>query len=179
MCPYERCNTMTTVITEANSLKAINNKISNIAKNAGKLNDLIHDTAVSIMVHARDFGNCMPAAQLLDALPKSHRRGLLIKWFSAHSPITIVKMAKSDRMKAHLSGDKADRVWELDAAMATPFFAMSDTDREPEVPLDYEKFHGNVINFMTRMNKKIEAMEGNDKVRATEELNKLKAAIGA
>lgn len=166
------------------SLAAINKLITGISKAAVKLNESIHNAATMCMKHAYDFGDCSPAARLIDALPKSHRRSLVIGWFSTFSPITIGKDSKTDKMKAHLAG-KADankgeagyRDWQLEAAKQTPFYAMPEAEREPEVP-SYDNIHKNVVDFLGRMFKRAEKIENaDDRMKAEVELRAAKEAV--
>lgn len=150
---------------QATSLTNINKMIGNIARSANKLNETIHNCAVMCFEHAHNYGDCDPAARLVDAMPKSHRRSLLINWFETYSPVRIAKSAKTDAMKGHLSG-KADankgedgfRDWDIEGAKATPFYAMPEAQREPDVPT-YESIHENIVAFVKRMKTKAEKIE--------------------
>ena len=148
-----------TPITQATSLKRINTSIGNIAKSAAKLQDHIHQTALLCFQHASDYGDCSPCARLVDAIPMSHRRSLLINWFARYSPIKIAKDAKKNVMKAHLSGNKDEREWLFDEAKANPFFALPEAEREPDVPLTFEGFRNNVINMVERLKAKAKKIE--------------------
>lgn len=162
------------------SLTAINKLISGIARSAVKLNDTIHNTALMCFQHAKDYGDTSPAARLVDALPMSHRRSLVINWFDQFSPIKIGKDGKTGKMKAHLKGtaEERDKLWMLPEAKATPFFAMPDAEREPDVPT-YAGLHNNVISFLDRSNKRAELIENeDDKAKAKAEVKVLADAVG-
>ena len=173
-------NTNTTnPITQQSSLRAINGRIANIAKVAGKLNVSIHETAILVMQHSHAFGDCSAAARLVDAMPMSHRRGLLIKWFKTYSPISVAKSDKTKAIKAHLSGKAEERTWRIDEAKANPFFSMTGIEDEPDMP-SYESIHNNVVSYLERMKKMTDKIENaTDKARALEELAKLKTALAA
>lgn len=145
-----------------------------------KANESIHGLAVRCMEHAQNYGEVNnTAARLVDALPMSHRRNLLINWFSAFSPVTIGKDAKSGNMKGHLAGKQEERVWNIEAAKATPFYAMPEAQREPEVPT-YDSIHDNVVAFIKRMEKKAADIADNEgKDKALTEIGKLKRAVAA
>lgn len=171
---------------KATSLTNINKLIGNIARSAVKLNESIHNCAIMCFEHAENYGDCDPAARLVDAMPKSHRRSLLIGWFTTYSPIRIARSAKTDAMKGHLAG-KADakkgeegyRDWDINGAKATPFFAMPEAQREPDVPT-YESLHENIVSFVKRMKTKSEKIEDEaDKKKAEAEIEKLEAAVAA
>lgn len=166
---------------KATSLATINKLITGIQRSAVKLNEQIHATALMCVEHAKSFGDASPAARLVDALPTSHRRSLLINWFAQFSPITVAKDGKTDRMKAHLKGTAEDRqkLWMVDEAKATPFFALPEAEREPDVPT-YDMIHNNIVSFIKRTEGKIEKIENaDDRAKAEAELNALKGAFNA
>lgn len=164
---------------QANSLATCNKMIKGIARSAVKLNETIHATALLTAAHAKNFGDTTPCAALVDALPMSHRRSLLINWFDAFTPVGIAKDGKTQKMKGHLKGksEERDKMWNLDAGKATPFYAMPDVEREPDVPT-FESIHNNVVAFIKRIDKKVESIEDQDERRKAEaEVAKLKQAV--
>jgi hypothetical protein len=163
------------------SLSTINKMISGIQRSAVKLNETIHATALLCVQHAKDYGDASPAARLVDALPTSHRRSLVINWFGQFSPITIGKDGKTDKMKAHLRGNAEERekMWMIAEAKATPFYAMPEAEREPDVPT-YEGIHNNILSFIKRQETRVEKIENEDeKQKAAAEVAALKKAVGA
>lgn len=176
---------------QAASLKAIQTGIRGISRNAAKLNEDIHKVALACLDHAKEFGDVLnTAARLVDAMPLSHRRSLLIDWFNAFSPIRVTK--KGDAMTAHLAGkndagpnDEGYRDWQIEAAKATPFYAMPQAAREPDVPT-YESIHSNIVAFVKRLENRINGTnnapgmpDGEDKNKAQAELAKLREAVAA
>ena len=163
------------------SLALINKGITGIARSAVKLNDTIHNVGVLMMEHVRNFGDTTAVGRLVDAMPKTHRRNLLIDWFDAFSPIGIAKDAKSDKMKGFLRGktDERDALWNIEGAKATPFFALPQAEREPEVPT-FETLHSNVVAFIKRIEKRAEMIvDPADRAKAEAEVGKLKASVAA
>lgn len=160
---------------EQNSLKAILRDVKSLAGALAKANDNIHALAIRCMEHSQNYGDCNnTAAKLVDALPVSHRRSLLINWFAAFSPISIAKDGKTGNMKAHLSGKQEERVWNIEGAKATPFYAMPDAEREPDVPT-YESVHNNVVAFIKRIEKKAQDIENpDDRKKALDEVDQIK-----
>lgn len=161
------------------SLTAINKAITSISRSAVKLNETIHNTALMCAQHTLDFEDTSPCARLVDALPMSHRRSLIIQWFEAFTPITIGKDNKSGKMKGHLRGKAEERknMWNLPGAKATPFYAMPDAPNEPAVPT-YQSIHENVVQFIKRMDKKAELIaNADDKKKAEAEVAALRAAV--
>ena len=145
-----------------------------------KVNLSIHTLAIRCMEHAFTYGDVMnTAAALVDAIPTSMRRSLVIDWFGHFSPITLGKDAKTGKMRGHLKGVQAERVWNIEAAKATPFYAMVGSPEEPNVPT-YESIHDNIIAFVKRMVTAVEKIpnEG-DKAKALLEVTKLKNALAA
>lgn len=166
---------------QATSLAACNKIINNIARSAVKLNETIANACLMAAEHAKSFGDTTPCAALVDALPMSHRRSLLINWFDAFTPVGIAKDGKTGKMKGHLKGktEERDKMWNLAAGKATPFYAMPDVEREPDVPT-FETLHNNVLAFVKRIEKKAEQIENlEDRAKAEAEVQKLKAAVAA
>lgn len=166
--------------TKATNLRKIDTAIAAIGRSGTKLNNDIHATAMMILRHANEYGDCTRAAFLVDAMPKSHRRGLLINWFAASSPISIAKSAKSGLMKAHFR--KPDNThynpFDIDKADATPFFAMPEAERE-QLPMDYTTFHGKIVDFMKAMEKRADKIANDaQKAKAKAELAALEKVVG-
>ena len=163
------------------SLSAINKVITNIARSAVKLNETIAAAALMCAEHAQAYGDTEQCVRLVDAMPLSHRRSLLINWFDAFTPVGIGKDGKTGRMKGHLKGkaDERDKMWNLDAGKATPFYAMPDVEREPDVPT-YDTIHSNVVAFIKRIETKAGNIPNEDeKQRALGEVAALRKAVAA
>jgi hypothetical protein len=154
---------MANAIAKNTSLKAINARIKSIAGTAAQLNNTIHNTAVACAEHALAYGDTDQCARLLDALPTSHRRSLLISWFEGFTAIGLGKNAKSGLMKAHLRGkaEERDAMWNIEAGKATPFYAMPEAENEPDVPT-LASINSNVIAFIKRMNDKADKIVNPD-----------------
>ena len=120
-------------VTEQTSNKAINKSIDRVRTNATALNELIHTTGLLVMAHASQYNDVTGAARLIDAMPKSHRRGLMMTWFERYSPIIVE--SKAGAIKAHQAKDgsaKAKR-YDIDGATANPFYAMPEVNVEPDM----------------------------------------------
>lgn len=120
-----------TPVAEQTSLKAINSNISKIRGAGSKLNDAIHTTGLMILAHSQAYNDCTGAARLVDAMPKTHRRALVIKWFEMFSPIVIDK--KGDQMNAHLAkdGSPKNKKYNIEGAKANPFHNLPEVQNEP------------------------------------------------
>ena len=95
------------------------------------------------------------------------------------SPIIVAKDATTGKMRGHLKGVHAERVWNIEPAKATPFYAMPGATVEPNVPT-YESIHDNIVAFVKRMNITIDKIADDDeKAKAKAEIDKLNAAIAA
>jgi hypothetical protein len=139
------------------SLKIIDKNIRSITGNIAKLNGLIHDTAMLILSHANDHGDCTRALVLVKAMPASFRRGLLVGWFERNSPIRMnLNNDKVGMLKAEAKGYTP---FDLEAAAAVPFY-VEQTKAPGEVKLiGAEAFDKSFDSFVNRMNKQL--TEGN------------------
>lgn len=164
---------------QAKSLQIIDKGIKLVATNSVKLNTLIHETAILCATHAKTYGDTDRCARLVDAMPMSFRRSLLIDWFEAFTAVGIGKDNKTGNMKAHLRGktEERDALWNIEAGKATPFFAMPKVENEPDVPT-YESIHDNVVAFIGRMEKKAAKIEDNaEQTKALNEIAQMKAVV--
>jgi hypothetical protein len=185
-------------IAKADSEKLLRKNIKAVAGSAVKLNDLIHNTAMQAAEHAKEYGDTNFCASLVDAMPMSHRRSLLISWFEAFSPIRVAKNNKSGLMKAHLAGkaEERDEMWQLDLGRETPFysdaFTGGATAQEPDVPT-LESITNNVVSFTKRLEATINGTpnkqpgdsgykpgmpDGEEKQAALAKLHAIKTAVG-
>ncbi len=119
------------------SSKKINTAIRSVATTGARFNNLVQDTAVAIIMHAKEYGDCTGAARLIDAMPNSARRGLVVDFFTRFSPINVTK-GDGGKMKANLreTGDKLYNNFDVDGAKANPWFESAKKDKELEAALN-------------------------------------------
>lgn len=135
------------------SLKIIDKNIRSITGNIAKLNDLIHTTAMLILSHANDHGDCTRALVLVKAMPASFRRGLLVGWFERNSPIRMnLTNDKVGMLKAEAKGYTP---FNLEAAAAVPFYVEQTKAPGEAKQYDTEAFDKAFDSFIARMNKQI------------------------
>lgn len=140
------------------SLKQIDKQIKQITTNSQKLNDLIHETAVLILEHAKEHGDCSRAQVLVMALPASMRRTMLIAWFSEFSPIVTKNSndwnAQMHKEQTALGKDNPlFRPFNIEAAKELPFWKMAEAQREQDrEPLTFS----DIVKMVERLGKQIE-----------------------
>ena len=131
------------------SLKTIDKNIKTITTNAAKLNVLIHETAMLIMSHAKEHGDCSRALTLVNAMPASMRRTMLVAWFDKYSPIRVVQT--NNRVGILKATAKNYVEWNLEGAEAEPFYELAEAI--PEKPaLDFNA----LVEMVKRLGKTIE-----------------------
>lgn len=135
------------------SLKKIDGNIRRITTNGNKLNVLIHETALLIMAHAEEHGDCSRAKTLAFAMPASMRRTMLVEWFHTYSPIRIV--LKNDKVGLLKDTAKGYVPFDLKAADATPFYEMAEQNPE-EKEYDFAALMKMVERLSKTIEKKIE-----------------------
>lgn len=109
-------------------LKQIDNNIRRVRTNSGKWNKLVHDTAVAIVEHAKEHGDCTRALKLVQAMPASVKRSALINWFAEYSPITMNVKKAIVRLNKNRAGD-----YNLDGARVNPWYEIAEAEKE-ELP---------------------------------------------
>ncbi|UCR81388.1 hypothetical protein [Brevundimonas phage AA] len=102
------------------SLAQIDQNIKWIAATGKKLDAILHATAVAIIVHAKEHGDCSRAKTMLDAMPKSGRAKALAAWFETFSAIRF-----NGDGEVGLLADKEKRIWLVEEAQATPFWELN------------------------------------------------------
>lgn len=112
------------------SLKKIDSNIKRIVTNAAKLNVLIHETALLVLGHAAEHGDCTRALALVKAMPASHRRTMLIAWFDKYSPIRVI--LANDKVGMLKDTAKGFVAFNVEGATAEPFYAIAEAT--PEKP---------------------------------------------
>jgi hypothetical protein len=143
-------------------LKTIDTKIALVRKNGDEFNTLIHDTAMMILIHAKEHGDCSRAQHLVMAMPASMRRTSLIVWFSDYSPI-VVKNAEdwNARMqKPETATGKPNPLYKpfnIETAENDPWYKHAERNREANfVPLKFEDMVQQVQQFAGRIIKQID-----------------------
>jgi hypothetical protein len=134
------------------SLKIIDRNIRTITTNVKKLNELIHTTAVLIMAHAEQHGDCTRALTLVKAMPASFRRSMLIKWFEEYSPIRV--SVTNDRVGILPKTAKNYRDFDVKAGTETPFYEIA--ERNPEKEYDFDALVKMVESLATTINRRVD-----------------------
>ena len=164
-------------------LRTIDKNIKSITTSAVKLNTLIHATAVAIIAHAAAHGDCTRALKLVQAMPKSHRRGLLINWFGQYSPIGM--NVTGGKVGLHKPESKLFRPFDVEGAKANPFYESQEAQEEQLPDTTLETANKMIFAVAARLQKQIDngTVAANDRdavVARVAALNALgKAAVKA
>lgn len=148
------------------SLKIIDKNIRTIVINANKLNQLIHSTAMLVIEHAKEHGDCTRAQSLVNAMPASMRRTMLVLWFSTYTPIVVKADDAAWNAKMHKEGTKLFVPFDVDAARETPFFTLAEQNPEAKI-LDFAGLVKLVEALGKRIEGKIEKGEIKDEDKAS------------
>jgi len=159
-------------------LKAIDSNIKRISSNAQKLNELIHTTGVAIIAHAAACGDCTRALKLVQAMPKSHRRGLLINWFAKYSPIGM--NVTSGKVGLHKPEAKLYKPFDVDGAKANPFYEGEEAEKEDLPDTTLEAANKMIFAVASKLQKALDngTVAANDRDAVVERIADLKR-IGA
>lgn len=146
------------------SSKAINAKIKSIATTGKKFNDLVHETMVMVAKHALTIGpdgimigDVTGAARLVDAMPMSNRRSLVIDHFAQYTPIKVVKDAKSGAMRASLRKpeEKGYVDWNIEGLELNRWDERPEVQNEPDI-LTYGAAKEAIFKLLQSLEKKSE-----------------------
>lgn len=105
------------------TIEKCKSNIKRIKSLGGKLQSLIHLTAVSTLVHVRDHGDWTLAVSLLDALPNGQRVKALAHWYSHFSDgaIKFTYGGAAAGWTCKLAKNRTPEMFNIDGAVATSF----------------------------------------------------------
>lgn len=107
-----------------------------ITSDYGKINQYVHETAMLIIGHAKEHGDCSTAQGLINAMPQSARKLALLTWFTSYTPIVVKDDAKWES-KMHKPESKMYKPFDLEGAEANPWFTLADAMGAEKPPVDY------------------------------------------
>ena len=140
----------------------VKSNIKTIATNAAAWLNLVQDTAIACMYHAREHGDVTLAQTLVFAIPatekRTQQRAQLVSWFGAYSPI-VVKNETDWPGKLNKSGKVAERGFRIDEASKNPWHLHGDKKTEDKQPLDLPKLIEMYRSFAKRIDTAIEKKE--------------------
>ena len=84
----------------------------------GKINQYVHETAMLIIGHAKEHGDCSTAQGLINAMPQSARKLALLTWFTNYTPI-VDKDEHAAAMAIICAGNAPDVIAYLKESGAT------------------------------------------------------------
>jgi hypothetical protein len=169
------------------SSAAINKLIKAVKTTGDKYNNTVQDAIVAIVRHANDYGDCTGAARLVDAMPRSNRRQLVVDHFAQYSPISVVK--KGETFNATLRKpfyDKDEtkenpnyRPFDIEGVKANTWWTRAGADKLPDV-VDYDNIRTKMLAFFESQLKKADKIENdNDKAQAVAFIKATRAAASA
>lgn len=143
-------------------LKAIDAGIRKLRGLSANVNNLIQGLAVAILQHDKDHGDCSRALDLVNAIPNSFRRDMLVRWFAYYGNIGMD--VKSGKPAKHIAKDaKAYRDVpydkRLNEAKVNPWFDEASVPGQPPLvlPITLGSINEEIINFADRLRKRIES----------------------
>jgi len=144
------------------SKEDVKTNIKTIATNAAAWLNLVQDTAIACMYHAREHGDVTLAQTLVFAIPatekRTQQRAQLVSWFGTYSPI-VVKNETDWPGKLNKSGKVAERGFRIDEASKNPWHLHGDKKTEDKQPLDLPKLIEMYRSFAKRIDTAIEKKE--------------------
>ena len=100
-------------------------RFKNITTSYNKINTYIHETAMLIITHASEHGDCSTAQGLVNAMPQSARKAALLAWFAKYTPI-VVKDNDKWQAKMHKPDSKLFVAWDIEGASANPWYTIAE-----------------------------------------------------
>lgn len=122
-----------TEMTEKTSSRAVNAAIKAVSTNAAKYNQSVQTAIVLIIRHASTFGDCTGAERLMNAMPRSNRRSLVIAHFGDFSPINIRKNGEIFKANFRKESDTKFKKFNPEGAEALNWWERPEAAKLPDV----------------------------------------------
>jgi hypothetical protein len=135
-------------------LKEIDRNIKAVKRNGVAWNNLVHTTAVAILSHAQEHGDCTRALALVEAMPKSTKRAALIEWFAEYSPIGM--NVKERKVRFHKPDAKAYNPFDVEKATDNPWFDRESAKKEDLPDTTLEEAHKKLFKLAASFEKRLD-----------------------
>lgn len=136
------------------NLKKIDANIALVKVNGLAFNLLVHDTIIGILVHAQATGDCTRALALVNAMPKSTKRGAVINTFADYSPIGM--NVKEQKVRFHKPEAKAYKPFDIKAAKANPWYERDEVKTEDLPDTTLEQAHKYIFQLAAKLTKRLD-----------------------
>jgi len=167
--------TETTVKTSSN---AVNAAIKAVTKTAGAYNAAVQTAIVLIMRHSHAFDDCTGAERLLNAMPQSNRRSLVVAHFEQYSPINVRKDGKAFKASLRKPDDKKYNPYDIDGAVVNNWWERPEAGKLPDI-INLDAVKGDFDTFINRELKKADTVEAeaNEMPEGAERTNRMSDAV--
>jgi hypothetical protein len=126
-----------------------------------------------IAEHALEHGDCTPAGRLVEAMPASMRRTMLVLWFATFTPIVV----NATTFKVGMNKPEAKKFvpFNIEGGKAKPFYELAEDT--PEKVYDFDALVKMVESLGKQIEKKVEAgkVPANDVAGAMVIANRVKS----
>ena len=162
------------------TLKQIDANIKSIQNRYETVREKVQETALAIIEHAKDHGDCTRAVKLCRALP-ARERNSLIGWFSLYSPIGVRmgKTTKEDNCRFIKEDSKRYNIFNLDGAKANKWYDDPANENAAPKPLNtlddfFKSMYANLDRVQKQMDEKF--IEG-DRESVNEAITKIRESL--
>ena len=147
------------IIQDSGKLSAL---VNSIAKSSRKLDAVIHQVLVSLLVHIRDHGDTTLLTKLFASLPKGSRLASFFAWCEKFAPVKVNR-TKDSFGQVRVKKDRDDEDFNILEAMAVAPWDLPQHNREAKA-LEFDA----IVKWVTNQARKsIEAGKLSiDQVRA-------------
>lgn len=153
------------------SAKKLVGMIKGVAKTYSTAHNLVQETALALIQHARDYNDCSLAKNLVWAVP-ARDRNLFISWLSHYSPIgvklektelaTKVGFMKPENKLMRARDEEGRPHWDIEGAKATPWTTDVTGTNPVEKPLNTLENFWDIIGKMIDREMKNAQKSGDD-----------------
>jgi hypothetical protein len=139
------------------NLKKIDANIALVRVNGNAFNVLVHETIIGILEHAQKSGDCTRALTLVEAMPKSTKRGAVINTFADYSPIGM--NLKERKVRFHKPDAKAYKPFDIKGAKANPWYEREEVNKEDLPDTTLEQAQKYIFSLASKLQKRVDEGE--------------------
>jgi hypothetical protein len=152
---------------EKTSSRQVNALIKSVRTYGDKYNNVVQSAIVAIITHADAYGDCTGAGRLVDAMPNSNRRTLVINHFTDYSPIQVSKSPKTGLFMAKNREPEAKNYnkFDVEGAKANNWFEREEAAKLPDV-ITFDSSRESLNKFLEAQIKKADKSDDKDAITA-------------
>lgn len=167
----------------SNMLKKIDANIRGITTRGAAFRATVQATAILIVEHAKEHGDCSRALKLVTAIPMASDRVKLINWFGLVSPINVTFTSDVTKRRVGLrkNDSKAYNPFDMNKAKALNYWEVGKSDDDATEELTSSAVNTLILKLAKKLRREMDEghVAANDKDAVTAKIAALEQAAVA